>query len=104
MDSRGFGHAFLSLSDVTGIAYKVTDEYSPAGERTILWNDPHLAIPWPIDPKLAILSDKDRKGLRCLMRRFLREQPAVHPHCRRRGQVGRELRRSLADAGEIIWP
>jgi dTDP-4-dehydrorhamnose 3,5-epimerase len=60
---KGFGHAFLSLADVTGIAYKVTDEYSPAGERTILWNDPHLAIPWPIDPKLAILSDKDRKGL-----------------------------------------
>ena len=58
----GFGHAFLSLTDVTGIAYKVTDEYSPAGERTILWNDPHIAIPWPIDPSLAILSDKDREG------------------------------------------
>jgi len=59
---EGFGHAFLSLSDVTGIAYKVTDEYFPTGERTILWNDPNIAIPWPIDPEFAILSDKDRKG------------------------------------------
>ncbi len=59
---EGFGHAFLSLTDVTGIAYKVTGKYSRAGERTILWNDPHIAIPWPIDPNLAILSDKDRKG------------------------------------------
>ena len=59
---EGFGHAFLSLADVTGFAYKVTDEYFPAGERTILWNDPNLSIPWPIDPELAILSDKDNKG------------------------------------------
>jgi dTDP-4-dehydrorhamnose 3,5-epimerase len=59
---EGFGHAFLSLSDVTGIAYKVTGEYSPSGERTILWNDRHIAIPWSIDPNLAIVSDKDRKG------------------------------------------
>lgn len=59
---EGFGHSFLSLADVTGFAYKVTGEYFPAGERTILWNDPSLAIPWPIDPELAILSDKDSKG------------------------------------------
>lgn len=59
---EGFGHAFLALTDVVGLAYKVTDYYSPAAERTILWNDPDLAIPWPIDPEYAILSDKDRKG------------------------------------------
>jgi dTDP-4-dehydrorhamnose 3,5-epimerase len=59
---EGFGHAFLSLTDVAGFAYKVTGNYSPVGERTILWNDPDLAIPWPIAPECAILSDKDRKG------------------------------------------
>jgi dTDP-4-dehydrorhamnose 3,5-epimerase len=59
---EGFGHAFLSLADVTGFAYKVIGEYFPEGERTILWNDPSVAIPWPIDPEFAILSDKDRKG------------------------------------------
>lgn len=58
----GFGHAFLVLSDVAGFAYKVTDYYSPAGERTIVWNDPELAIPWPIAAADAIVSEKDRKG------------------------------------------
>jgi dTDP-4-dehydrorhamnose 3,5-epimerase len=60
----GFGHAFLVLSDVAGFAYKVTDYYSPAGERTIVWNDPDLAIPWPISPEEAIVSDKDAAGAR----------------------------------------
>ena len=58
----GFGHGFLVLSDVAGFAYKVTDYYSPAGERTIVWNDPELAIPWPITAAEAIVSEKDRKG------------------------------------------
>jgi dTDP-4-dehydrorhamnose 3,5-epimerase len=58
----GFGHAFLALTDDTGFAYKVTDYYSSAGERTIAWNDPDLAIPWPIDANAVILSDKDRRG------------------------------------------
>lgn len=59
---EGFGHAFLVLTEVAGFAYKVTDYYSPAGERTIVWNDADLAIPWPIAPENAILSDKDRNG------------------------------------------
>jgi len=59
---EGFGHAFLVLSDVAGFAYKVTDFYSPAGERTIVWNDPDIAIPWPVDAQAAIVSDKDAKG------------------------------------------
>lgn len=58
----GFGHAFLALTDQVGFAYKVTDYYSPGGERTILWNDPDIAIQWPIDPSEAIVSDKDRAG------------------------------------------
>lgn len=59
---EGFGHGFVALTDSVGLAYKVTDYYSAAGERTIAWSDPDLAIPWPIDPQSAILSDKDRKG------------------------------------------
>ena len=58
----GFGHAFLALSDVVGFAYKVTDYYSPASERTIVWNDPDLAIPWPVSGKEAIVSTKDQNG------------------------------------------
>jgi dTDP-4-dehydrorhamnose 3,5-epimerase len=60
----GFGHGFLVLSEVAGFAYKVTDYYSPAGERTILWSDSDLAIPWPVAADQAIVSDKDQKGTR----------------------------------------
>jgi dTDP-4-dehydrorhamnose 3,5-epimerase len=63
----GFGHGFLALTEWAGFSYKVTDYYSAAGERTIVWNDPDLAIPWPISPDEAIVSGKDRKGA------FLRE-------------------------------
>ncbi len=59
---EGFGHAFLVLSAVAGFAYKLTDYYSPAGERTIVWNDPDLAIPWPVKAEKAIVSEKDLKG------------------------------------------
>jgi dTDP-4-dehydrorhamnose 3,5-epimerase len=59
---QGFGHAFLALTEQVGFAYKVTDYYSPAAERTILWNDPDLAIAWPIEFENAIVSDKDRAG------------------------------------------
>jgi dTDP-4-dehydrorhamnose 3,5-epimerase len=62
----GFGHAFLVLSDTAGFAYKVTDYYSAAGERTIAWNDPELAIPWPVVADEIIVSEKDRKGLKLL--------------------------------------
>jgi dTDP-4-dehydrorhamnose 3,5-epimerase len=57
----GFGHAFLSLSDGAGFAYKVTDYYSPSAERTIRWDDPDLAIAWPVSEEL-IISEKDRNG------------------------------------------
>lgn len=60
----GFGHAFAVLSDKAGFAYKVTDYYSPSGERTILWNDPKLAISWPVSAQDAIVSAKDQQGSR----------------------------------------
>lgn len=58
----GFGHAFLALTDVVGFAYKVTDYYSPTAERTIVWNDPDLAVPWPVAADNILVSDKDRQG------------------------------------------
>ncbi len=60
---EGFGHGFVALTPSVGLAYKVTDYYCAQGERTIAWNDADLAIPWPIDPLSAILSDKDLKGV-----------------------------------------
>ncbi len=58
----GFGHGFAALTDEAGLAYKVTDFYCPAGERTLLWDDPDLAIKWPVAPKDAILAEKDLNG------------------------------------------
>ena len=58
----GFGHGFAVLSEKAGFSYKVTDYYSPAGERTILWNDPALGIAWPISEADAIVSAKDQQG------------------------------------------
>ncbi|MCX6080525.1 MAG: dTDP-4-dehydrorhamnose 3,5-epimerase [Chloroflexi bacterium] len=61
----GFAHGFYVLSDWAEIVYKATDYYAPAWERTILWNDPDLAITWPlIDQLPPVLSAKDGAGLR----------------------------------------
>ncbi len=57
----GFAHGFVVTSDTADIIYKVTDFYSPADERSILWNDPQLGIPWPITGE-PTLSAKDRAG------------------------------------------
>lgn len=57
-----FGHAFAVLSEKAGFAYKVTDYYSPSGERTIRWNDSRLAIAWPVPQAQAIVSEKDQQG------------------------------------------
>jgi dTDP-4-dehydrorhamnose 3,5-epimerase len=61
---EGFGHGFLVLSESAGFAYKVTDYYSTAGERTIAWNDPDLGIPWPVKEEHVIVSAKDQAGAR----------------------------------------
>ena len=62
----GFAHGFLVLSDEAEVLYKTTDHYAPQHERTLLWNDPALAIAWPLAGSPAgepILSDKDRRGV-----------------------------------------
>lgn len=58
----GFGHGFAALTDNVTFAYKVTDYYCPAGERTILWDDPEIGVPWPVSSEDAIVSEKDLKG------------------------------------------
>jgi dTDP-4-dehydrorhamnose 3,5-epimerase len=56
----GFAHGFLSLEDETVFSYKCTNYYSPGHEDTLLWNDPNLAIEWPV--KSPIISQKDAIG------------------------------------------
>jgi dTDP-4-dehydrorhamnose 3,5-epimerase len=58
----GFAHGFLATSDSAECVYKTTDYWSPANERTLLWNDPALAIRWPLETA-PILSGKDQAGV-----------------------------------------
>jgi dTDP-4-dehydrorhamnose 3,5-epimerase len=58
----GFAHGFQVLSDYAEFLYKTTDYYAPESERCLLWNDPALAIAWPLDGE-PLLSAKDRAGL-----------------------------------------
>lgn len=57
----GFAHGFVVLSDDAEFLYNTTDYWAPEHERCIIWNDPTLAIDWPLD-SAPILSDKDAQG------------------------------------------
>lgn len=57
---RGFAHGFLVLSESAQFQYKVDNVYDPASERSIRYDDPQLAIAWPLDGIEPLLSDKDR--------------------------------------------
>lgn len=64
---EGFAHGFVVLSDTAEFLYKTTDYWVPEHERCIRWDDPDLAIAWPLDTSqgdLPLLSAKDRDGKR----------------------------------------
>jgi dTDP-4-dehydrorhamnose 3,5-epimerase len=56
---RGFAHAFCTLEPDTEVAYKVDAYYAPDCDAGILWNDPEIGIPWPVEASAATLSGKD---------------------------------------------
>jgi dTDP-4-dehydrorhamnose 3,5-epimerase len=58
---EGFAHGFLVVSDHAEFLYKATDYWAPEHERCILWNDPELAIEWPLSDE-PLLSSKDILG------------------------------------------
>jgi len=61
----GFAHGFLVLSESADFIYKCSDYYDPASERSLAWNDPDIAIRWPIPPGVEVLlSGKDQEGVR----------------------------------------
>ena len=56
---RGFAHGFVVLSDIAEFEYAVDNLYAPDHEGGVIWNDPDLAIRWPVEK--PILSEKDKK-------------------------------------------
>lgn len=59
----GLAHGFLVLSEHADFLYKTTAYYHPASERCLAWNDPTVAIDWPLGGDQPLVSDKDAKGL-----------------------------------------
>tara|TARA_R110000787_G_scaffold200119_2_gene311164 strand:+ start:9985 stop:10548 length:564 start_codon:yes stop_codon:yes gene_type:complete len=57
---KGFLHGFVTLEDNTELLYKCSDTYAPDCDGSVYFADPDLGIDWGIDPKDAILSDKDK--------------------------------------------
>lgn len=58
---EGFAHGFITLSETAEFLYKTTNMYAPTYERSILWNDPDLAIDWQYVGE-PLLSGKDQKA------------------------------------------
>lgn len=59
----GFAHGFITLSDTAEFLYKTTDYYSPEHERAIRWDDPQLAIAWPLYTTDIQISAKDQQAV-----------------------------------------
>lgn len=55
----GFAHGFVTLRPDTQVEYKVSAKYAPECEGGVVWNDPGLALPWPLDGRQPTLSAKD---------------------------------------------
>ncbi|HGS4462715.1 TPA: dTDP-4-dehydrorhamnose 3,5-epimerase [Vibrio metschnikovii] len=60
----GFAHGFYVTSPEAEFVYKCTDYYNPSAERAIIWNDPDLAITWPLLGGEPLLSEKDKMAQR----------------------------------------
>ncbi|WP_110927013.1 dTDP-4-dehydrorhamnose 3,5-epimerase [Bacillus massiliglaciei] len=58
---KGFAHGFMTVTDDVEVQYKVDELYSPENDRGIIWNDPNIAVEWPIDIR-PVLSEKDEKA------------------------------------------
>ena len=73
----GFAHGFQVISDTAEVMYKCTDEYSPADDRGIIWNDPDLNIAWPLRDPVLSGKDKVHPPLRDADNNFLWSEPTA---------------------------
>ena len=56
---EGYLHGFVTLEPDTQVVYKVSDEYAPEAEAGVRFDDRTLALPWPLDGRTPVVSDKD---------------------------------------------
>ncbi|WP_313654071.1 dTDP-4-dehydrorhamnose 3,5-epimerase [Pantoea sp.] len=60
---EGFAHGFYVTSETAEFVYKCTDYYNPSAEHSLVWNDSHVGIEWPlIEGEQPVLSEKDKVG------------------------------------------
>lgn len=59
----GFAHGFFVLSEIAEVLYKATEYYNPEDEHCLAWNDPTIAVEWPLGGQNPIVSKRDNAGL-----------------------------------------
>lgn len=69
----GLAHGFFTLEEDSEVLYKTTAPYAPECERTVRWDDPDLAVDWPLQDRTPVLSAKDQAGLS--LQEFLEATP-----------------------------
>jgi dTDP-4-dehydrorhamnose 3,5-epimerase len=76
----GFAHGFCTLIPDTEVFYKVTNYYAPKHDKGLLWNDPDLAINWPVTTQEACLSERDLAHPRLAeLPAYFTYEPALEP-------------------------
>ena len=75
----GLLHGFLVTSEVAQVEYKCTSFYAPQAEFSVIWNDPDLAIPWPVDAPLLSAKDAAAPRLRDVQDRLVDHAPEDGP-------------------------
>lgn len=74
---EGFAHGFAVISDVADVIYKCTDFYAPGDEYGILWSDPDIGIPWPVESTILSGKDLDNLPLRRMPENLLPVYPKI---------------------------
>jgi len=73
----GFAHGFCVLSEIAELFYQCSDVYDPASERGLMWNDPELAIDWPITEPVLSPRDASHPSLRSLVNKAQHGEPGA---------------------------